>query len=169
MKKLLLLAALASSSYAQSIKICANKTSGNLFLRPSCFGSERAITNLSALRGPQGPQGVPGSNVDMTKCHPAPLWTDNQGPNDGEWHPCSSLFCGPNEFLLSHHWAKKDGPYTLEETNNHIGGATSSSPGNSLSEPLPPILSSNYCGTFPEDQPGYTGDPYGSGTCCPLP
>ena len=192
---------ITGSAIAQS-RICANKTTGNILIRPTCFGSENTITNIAGLRGPTGPigprgiqgvagaqgiqglkgntgaqgvqgatgpQGTPGTNVDISKCHPSALWRDNQAPNEGEWRPCSSLFCAPNEFLLSHHWEQESWPYSLEETNYHVGGSTTSAPGNSLPEPSTPILSSDYCGSFPEDQPGYVGDPHGSGTCCPLP
>lgn len=61
MKKLLLLAVLATSAHAQSITLCANKASGNLFFRSRCFGSERAVTNLSALKGATGATGPAGS------------------------------------------------------------------------------------------------------------
>ena len=61
MKKLLLLAVLATSAHAQSITLCANKTNGNLFFRSRCFSSERAINNLSALKGATGATGPAGS------------------------------------------------------------------------------------------------------------
>ena len=54
------------SAQAQS-RICANKTTGNILIRPTCFSSENIITNIAGLKGPTGPigpqgiQGVPGA------------------------------------------------------------------------------------------------------------
>jgi hypothetical protein len=62
MKKLLLLAVLATSAHAQTATVlCANKTSGNLFFRSRCFSSENKISNLNALKGEKGTTGAPGS------------------------------------------------------------------------------------------------------------
>ena len=51
---------ITGSAIAQS-RICANKTTGNILIRSTCFSSENTVTNIAGLRGPQGIQGVPGA------------------------------------------------------------------------------------------------------------
>jgi hypothetical protein len=85
---------LTVSAQAQS-RICANKTTGNIFLRPTCFSSENTITNIANLKGPtgpigprgiqgatgltgaqgikgntgaQGPKGEPGTSINLSQC-----------------------------------------------------------------------------------------------------
>jgi hypothetical protein len=109
MKKLLLLAVLATSAHAQSITLCANKTNGNLFFRSRCFSSERAITNLSALKGATGatgPAGTPGT--DLAKCHSLhkdayyDSAVDPQDPTQTFSMFDLEFNCPTGEFLLSH-------------------------------------------------------------------
>ena len=50
---------LTVSAQAQS-RICANKVTGNILIRPTCFSSENIITNVAALKGPTGPIGPQG-------------------------------------------------------------------------------------------------------------
>jgi hypothetical protein len=69
MKKLLLLAVLATAAHAQSTTLCANKTNGNLFFRSRCYSSERAITNLSSLQGPKGETGATGAAGSFSSCY----------------------------------------------------------------------------------------------------
>lgn len=57
MKKLLLLAVLTSSSFAQ-LRVCAS-TSGNVVVRPKCLRTEKVL-KLSDLVGPKGPAGAVG-------------------------------------------------------------------------------------------------------------
>jgi hypothetical protein len=127
---------LTVSAQAQS-RICANKVTGNILIRPTCFSSENTITNIANLKGPkgdtglqglrgltgaqgtqglkgntgsqgvQGPKGESGSNIDMTKCHPTTLEQDNQAPTAGYEHPNSRLYCPNGEFLFSHSWERE--------------------------------------------------------------
>ncbi len=60
---LLLLEVFAPEAQADILKLCANKSSGDLNIRPLCFPSELEIKNITSLKGPKGdpgPQGVQG-------------------------------------------------------------------------------------------------------------
>jgi hypothetical protein len=50
---------LTVSAQAQS-RICANKTTGNILIRSTCFSSENTITNIANLKGPKGDTGLQG-------------------------------------------------------------------------------------------------------------
>jgi len=81
-----------------SIRICANKTTGNILIRSTCYSTETTISNIASLKGPkgdkgdtglqglrgltgaqgiqgvpgtkgeQGPKGDPGTPADLTQC-----------------------------------------------------------------------------------------------------
>jgi hypothetical protein len=50
---------LTVSAQAQS-RICANKTTGNILIRSTCYSTETAITNIASLKGPKGDTGLQG-------------------------------------------------------------------------------------------------------------
>jgi hypothetical protein len=106
---------ITGSAIAQS-RICANKTTGNILIRSTCFSSENTITNIAGLRGPQGIQGVKGNTgsqgvqgvagpqgpvVDVTKCRKVEKTETviSTGPKIPYWF---SAMCNQGEFLFNH-------------------------------------------------------------------
>lgn len=49
----------AVSAQAQS-RICANKTTGNILIRSTCYSTETTISNIASLKGPKGDKGDTG-------------------------------------------------------------------------------------------------------------
>jgi hypothetical protein len=60
-KKALAVFAILSTVSAQAqFRICANKTTGNILIRATCFSSENTVTNIASLKGPKGDTGLQG-------------------------------------------------------------------------------------------------------------
>ena len=134
----------------------------------------RGTAGLAGAVGMKGDKGDPGANVDMTKCYPAILQPDTSATCLYLEDPftSSTIVCNdPNDytrvdrnaFLQSWHWEQtQEGRSlyelgTLVQSVQHID-SDNTKPISSAGAILHLFVSGNWC-----------YDPYGYGTCCPLP